>query len=72
MWPSLAKGETPQDIPASARSLANADTQKEWWFHYGWNRPGDVPTPLTTGIDGGAQGADQRCVRHRALVVPGD
>ena len=45
---SLAKGETPQSIPALARSLANADTMKEWWFHYGWNRPGEVPTPLTS------------------------
>ena len=45
---SLAKGEVPQNIPAVTRSLANAETQKEWWFHYGWNRPGDVPTPLTS------------------------
>jgi len=46
---SLAKGETPRNIPATAtRSLANADTQKEWWLHYGWNRPGDIPTPLTS------------------------
>ena len=28
------------------RSFANAATQKEWWFHYGWNRPGDIPAPL--------------------------
>ena len=43
---SLAKGEIPQTIPSLARSLASADTQKEWWFHYGWNRPGDVPAAL--------------------------
>ena len=43
---SLAKGETPRNIPPVTRSLANADTQKEWWFHYGWNRPGDIPAPL--------------------------
>ena len=43
---SLAKGETPQNIPALARSLASAETQKEWWFHYGWNRPGDFPALL--------------------------
>jgi hypothetical protein len=43
---SLAKGETPQNIPPVARSLTNAKTQKEWWFHYGWNRPGDIPAPL--------------------------
>jgi Concanavalin A-like lectin/glucanases superfamily len=45
---SLAKGETPQNIPAVTRSLANAASLKEWWFHYGWNRPGDIPTPLTS------------------------
>src|ERR1035441_1843035 len=45
---SLAKGDTPQTIPALKLSLANADAMKEWWFHYGWNRPGDIPTPLTT------------------------
>jgi Concanavalin A-like lectin/glucanases superfamily len=46
---SLARGETPQNIPtARTRSFANADTQKEWWFHYGWNRSGDIPTPLTS------------------------
>ena len=43
---SLAKGETPQNIPAVSRSFASAETQKEWWFHYGWNRPGDIPAPL--------------------------
>jgi hypothetical protein len=45
---SLAKGEAPQNIPAATRSFANADTQKEWWFHYGWNRPDDVPAPLAS------------------------
>ncbi len=44
----LAKGESPQEIPALTRSFANSDTQKEWWFHYGWNRPGNVPTPLAS------------------------
>ena len=43
---TLFKGETPQNIPAVTRSLADAGTQKEWWFHYGWNRPGDIPAPL--------------------------
>jgi Concanavalin A-like lectin/glucanases superfamily len=45
---SLAKGETPRNIPAVTRTMASADTQKEWWFHYGWNRPGDIPAPLTS------------------------
>src|ERR1035437_918911 len=40
---SLAAGETPRNIPAVNRSMANAETQKEWWFHYGWNRAGDIP-----------------------------
>ncbi len=43
---SLVKGETPLSIPPVANSLANAETRKEWWFHYGWNRPGDIPAPL--------------------------
>ena len=43
---ALFKGETPQNIPPVARSLANAATQQEWWFHYGWNRSGDIPAPL--------------------------
>ena len=43
---SLANGETPHDIPSINRSFDRADTQKEWWFHYGWNRPGDIPAPL--------------------------
>jgi hypothetical protein len=45
---ALVKGETPQSIPDVARTFANADAQKEWWFHYGWNRPGDIPEPLTS------------------------
>jgi hypothetical protein len=45
---SLARNEIPRSIPAVTRTLTNADTQKEWWFHYGWNRPGDVPAPLTS------------------------
>ncbi|MGB8846255.1 MAG: LamG-like jellyroll fold domain-containing protein, partial [Terracidiphilus sp.] len=43
---ALFKGETPKNIPPVTRSLADAATQKEWWFHYGWNRPGDIPAPL--------------------------
>ena len=45
---ALARGETPQSIPSVTRSFANADAQKEWWFHYGWNRPDAIPTPLTS------------------------
>jgi len=56
---SLAKNETPQNIPPITRSLAAAPAaspdktsltaeswQQEWWHHYGWNRPGDVPALL--------------------------
>jgi Concanavalin A-like lectin/glucanases superfamily len=43
---SLAKGEIPQSIPPITRNIETKDWQQEWWFHYGWNRPGDIPTPL--------------------------
>ena len=43
---ALAKGETPQSIPPLQRNLAQPYWQKEWWFHYGWNRPNDIPAPL--------------------------
>jgi hypothetical protein len=57
---SLAKGEIPQTIPPLARTLAAPTPspqqsslqpeswQQEWWHHYGWNRPGDIPAPLTS------------------------
>jgi hypothetical protein len=45
---SLSRGETPQNIPALTRSVAQSDQQREWWFRYGWNRPGDIPTPLAS------------------------
>src|SRR6266851_9780397 len=43
---ALAKGEKPQSIPPLQRNVAQADWQKEWWFHNGWNRPNDIPAPL--------------------------
>ena len=52
---SLAKGELPQSISSITRSFASAaipsgisaaDTQKEWWYNNGWNRPNDIPAPL--------------------------
>ncbi len=43
---SLAKGEMPNNLPSAARNFASAETQKEWWFHYGWNREGDIPAAL--------------------------
>jgi hypothetical protein len=43
---ALAKGETPQSIPSLQRNASQPDWQKEWYFHYGWNRPNDIPAPL--------------------------
>jgi hypothetical protein len=43
---ALAGNQTPRDIPALARNLSSKEWQQEWWFRYGWNRPGDVPPPL--------------------------
>ncbi|MGA2148399.1 MAG: LamG-like jellyroll fold domain-containing protein [Bryobacteraceae bacterium] len=43
---ALSRNQTPRDIPALERSLSSKDWQQEWWFRYGWNRPGDVPPPL--------------------------
>jgi hypothetical protein len=43
---SLAQNETPKNIPAIARTLAQSGWQKEWWFRYGWNRATDAPAPL--------------------------
>ncbi len=48
---ALAKGETPQTIPPLARTLpasASNPWQKEWYLHYGWNRPNDIPAPLAS------------------------
>src|SRR3984885_167855 len=51
---SLAKGEVPQTIPPLTRTVAaTAPTpdnawQKEWYLNYGWNRPNDIPAPLTS------------------------
>ncbi len=46
---SLAKNEVPQAIPAIGRSIAEKSWKDEWWYRYGWNREGDVPTPLPPG-----------------------
>ncbi len=35
--------------PASqSSSLPVESWQQEWWYHYGWNRPGDIPAPLAS------------------------
>ncbi|HXC96957.1 MAG TPA: LamG-like jellyroll fold domain-containing protein [Edaphobacter sp.] len=43
---SLARNEIPQSIPPVTRTLATPGWQREWWFHYGWNRPNDIPALL--------------------------
>jgi hypothetical protein len=43
---ALASNETPQSIPPLQRNAAQPEWQNEWWFHYGWNRPNDIPAPL--------------------------
>ena len=30
----------------SASSITPESWQQEWWLHYGWNRPNDIPAPL--------------------------
>src|SRR5258707_12395947 len=43
---SPPRNEPQQKTPPIMRTLADNDSQKEWWFHYGWNRANDIPTPL--------------------------
>jgi hypothetical protein len=43
---TLAQGEAPQAIPPLQRSIDTQRWRDEWWYRYGWNRPGDVPPPL--------------------------
>src|ERR1700733_13264355 len=47
---TLARNELPQSIPPLTRTLATKDRQQEWWFHYGWNRPNDIPKPLDSSF----------------------
>jgi hypothetical protein len=47
---SLARNEVPQSIPPLTHTLAAKDWQQEWWFHYGWNRPNDIPAPLDSAF----------------------
>jgi hypothetical protein len=42
----LADGVVPQAVAPVVRSVKDEPWQKEWWFRYGWNRPGDAPPPL--------------------------
>jgi hypothetical protein len=40
---SLAGGSAPQSLAPVDRPLDSPVWQQEWWYRYGWNRPGDVP-----------------------------
>jgi hypothetical protein len=41
---TLARGEAVTGLPPlPARDLADARWRDEWWWRYGWNRPGDPP-----------------------------
>jgi hypothetical protein len=46
---TLSKGDAPTSIPPLDRTLDTSRWRDEWWFRYGWNRPGDVPVPLPAG-----------------------
>jgi hypothetical protein len=43
---TLAKGDAPSAVPAMSAGFGDAATGKEWWYRYGWNRPGDIPEPI--------------------------
>ena len=42
----LAKGESAGEVLPLIRSLDNSIFRDEWWLRYGWNRPGDIPSPI--------------------------
>jgi hypothetical protein len=43
---ALARGDAPAAIPVLQRSLDAPQWRDEWWYRYGWNRPGDAPPPI--------------------------
>jgi hypothetical protein len=43
---TLAAGESPEAIPPLQRHVDAPQWRDEWWYRYGWNRPGDVPPML--------------------------
>ncbi len=45
----LSKGEQPGSLPDLGRDISRASWRDEWWFRYGWNRPGDAPPVLGGG-----------------------
>jgi hypothetical protein len=43
---ALARGGAAATVPELTRDLSRPQWRDEWWFRYGWNRPGDAPPPL--------------------------
>jgi hypothetical protein len=43
---SLSRNEVPKMIPDLKRDVSTGDARQEWWYRYGWNRPGEYPPPL--------------------------
>ncbi|MDP2984130.1 MAG: LamG-like jellyroll fold domain-containing protein [Candidatus Latescibacter sp.] len=43
----LAKGQPTVGLQTVTRTLDDPAVRAEWWHRYGWNRPGDVPAPLS-------------------------
>jgi hypothetical protein len=55
---SLSRNEIPQNIPEFRRDVSSGDSRQEWWYRYGWNRPGEYPPPL-----------DAKAVRIRKVEI---
>ena len=68
---ALAAGSAPESVPPLGRSLDAPQWRDEWWYRYGWNRPGDAPPPLEGAEREHPQGRDPRRLRPEALVVEG-
>lgn len=43
---ALARGEAPANVPDLSRDVRAGAWRDEWWYRYGWNRPGDAPPVL--------------------------
>jgi len=43
---ALAAGSAPESVPPLRRSVDAPQWREEWWYRYGWNRPGDAPPAL--------------------------
>ncbi|MGA1982395.1 MAG: LamG domain-containing protein [Acidobacteriaceae bacterium] len=45
---TVAVNATAATVSPASSSLPVESWQQEWWYHYGWNRPGDIPAPLAS------------------------